>query len=183
MITVTLDTNAVDEQTRTRIERACRGRAVEIAHTTVTDRELEGSAVVTAPAALQETMAWGESRWGQSVWGGGRVRETLVLDESRLDEAVLGGEDAPARFEAILDIISNGSFPRAGKRDSLPRGQRKQLRDAMILEAHARDGRDVLVSNDERAFIRDGRRGRLEALCSTRIMTVEEFLAFVVEAT
>jgi hypothetical protein len=47
----------------------------------------------------------------------------------------------------------------------------------MILEAHTRDGRDVLVSNDRRAFIgKDGaNRRQLEALCRTRIMTVDEF--------
>ena len=47
----------------------------------------------------------------------------------------------------------------------------------MILEAHSREGRDILVSNDVKAFGREGdhRRKSLEALCRTRIMTVDEF--------
>lgn len=49
----------------------------------------------------------------------------------------------------------------------------------MILEAHARDGRDVLVTDDLKGFIgpEGEKRQRLERLCSTRIMTVDEFCA------
>jgi hypothetical protein len=61
---------------------------------------------------------------------------------------VLAGDDSPPRLEAILAIVSAGSFPKPGQRVSLTHGERRQLRDAMILEAHAREGRDVFVTND-----------------------------------
>ena len=48
----------------------------------------------------------------------------------------------------------------------------------MILEAHTRDGRDILVSNDATAYIgKDGtRRQLLETVCQTKILTVNEFI-------
>ncbi len=51
----------------------------------------------------------------------------------------------------------------------------------MILEAHSRDGRDVLVTQNTTDFIKHGRREQLEALCKTRIMTVDEFCDSVAE--
>jgi len=56
------------------------------------------------------------------------------------------------------------------------------LRDAMILEAHVRDGRDIFVTRDTRAYVGRGGdknvlRSKLEGLFSTRIMTVDEFCA------
>jgi hypothetical protein len=89
-----------------------------------------------------------------------------VLDESRLGMAALGDDDSPFRFEVALAVMSNGSFPRPGNRDNLSPGQKRQLRDAMILEAHAREGRDVLVSNHRDFIGKDGAvRRKLEALC------------------
>jgi hypothetical protein len=124
---------------------------------------------------VQETGVWNESLWGEAVWGPSPpVYETLTLDESRLGMAVLGGDESPSRFEAILAIIGDGSFPRRGEREELTDGQRRQLRDAMILEAHTRNGRDVLVSNDVKAFGRE-KRSKLEAVCHTKIRTVDEF--------
>lgn len=70
--------------------------------------------------------------------------------------------------------MSNGSFPRSGA--DLSDGHQRQFRDALIFESHVRDDRDVFVTNDERAFIRDGRRQRLETRFNTRIMTSAEFL-------
>lgn len=173
---VTLDTSAVNPEELSRIEAACRGRDVEIVHTTVTDREQEGTGVPVSPAALMETAVWDESRWDRSLWGGETIPETLVLGESRLGEAALGSDDAPVLLEAILGIINgNRLFPPPGERNSLTRKQRGRLRDAMILEAHTRERRDVFVTNDTKDYIRHGRRERLEALCSTRIYTVEEF--------
>ena len=46
----------------------------------------------------------------------------------------------------------------------------------MILQAHARDHRHVLVTNDSKAFVKHGRREKLETLCGTRIRTRAEFL-------
>lgn len=131
----------------------------------------------SAGRAIVEIGVWGESRWGSFVWSSESVPETLTLGESRLGAAALGSAKSPARFEAILAIIGSGSFPKSGQRDSITHGQRKQLRDAMILEAHARERRDVLVTNDRRAFIGPdyGKRAMLEDLCATKIRTVDEF--------
>jgi hypothetical protein len=166
---VTVDTNVLARDME-RIKEACEGFDVEIAPTTVTLRER--GMRLPDPSAIPETGVYDES-----YYDSGAVYETLVLDESRLGMAVLGGDDAPSRFEGILSIIGDGSFPPPGQRDELTEPVRRQLRDAMILEAHARDGRDVLISNDKRAFVgKDGqKRARLEGLCSTRIRTVEEF--------
>lgn len=128
---------------------------VSVALVSVTERELASSAVARVSAdRILETAVLGESRWGQAVWG----------------------SDQQAHFlEQILRIISNGSFPAPGKRSSLSSGEARQLRDAMILAAHARERRDVFVSNDERGFVRAGRRERLEELLGTRIVTLAEF--------
>jgi len=173
VLRVTVDTNILSRQME-RLHEAVEGLDVEIAQTTVTLREIG----VTKPLdeeAVQETMVWNESPWGESVWGPSPpLYETLTLGESRLGMAVLGGDELLGRFEAVLGIIGSGSFPKRGERDDLTDTQRRQLRDAMILEAHARDGRDVLVSNDVTAFGGAGR-SKLEALCHTKIRTLDEF--------
>jgi hypothetical protein len=156
---VTVDTNVFSEAKMARMSRAADGLDIDLVPTTVSLRErpLEAS---DPRWIVRETAVWNEARWGEAVWGG-PISETLGESDSR--------------FEAILLIISNGSFPKPGQRDDLSKGERRQLRDALILEAHARENRDVLVSDDARAFIHDGRRERLEQLCKTRVMTVEEF--------
>jgi hypothetical protein len=112
-LTVTVDTNAIDEPLRTRMQTACReaGVEAEFAHTTVTDREIEGSDISTPIADITETGVWGESRWGQFKWGGA-VRETFVLDESRLDEGVLGTDTSQARMDELLRILSKTAASR-----------------------------------------------------------------------
>lgn len=198
MLRVTLDTNTIDH--RARIEAACACLNVELAYTTVTDRETEGTSLATSGSGVTETGVWNESRWGQFVWGRS-VSESGVYDESRYDsgavyaaqpvpetavpgewrlgEAALGGDESQPMLEIILRVIGGGSFP--SQREKLTRGERRQLRDAMILEAHHRDRRDVLVTEDAKAFINDGRREALEALCKTRIMRVDEFCDGVAE--
>lgn len=179
MLTVTVDTSAVDEPKRARMEEVCREAGIEanFALTTVAGRELEGTDILAPPAEVVETGVWGESRWGQFRWGG-PIRETFVLDESRLDEGALGADDSQTRLDTILRILGSGSFPPLGQREHLSLGQRRQLRDAMSLEAHWRDGRDVFVTEDG-DFIDHGRREQLEALCSTRIRRVGEFCEYV----
>jgi hypothetical protein len=174
VLRVTVDTNVLSQDME-RIRLASKGLPVEINHTTVTSRELKRP--VPDTAAIAETGVYGESLYDSgAVYADDPVRETFVLDESRLGEGRLGGDDSPRRLETILSIISSGSFPAAGRRDLLTEGQRRQLRDAMILQAHARGQRDVFVSNDRKAFIgSDGKRRQLEALCATRILTVDEF--------
>jgi hypothetical protein len=96
------------------------------------------------------------------------------LHESPLDTAVLAADEHMNVLEAALRVISDGSFPPSGSRDQLSRGQQRQLRDAMIFEAHTRDRRHLLVTSDAKGFINDGRRQTLEALGRTRIVTPDE---------
>jgi hypothetical protein len=84
-------------------------------------------------------------------------------------------------LESILAIISKGSFPK--NREMLSAGERRQLCDAMIFEAHVRNCRDIFVTCDERAFVRDGRRQVLEEQFKTRILTRAEFTDFLKTAT
>lgn len=77
-------------------------------------------------------------------------------------------------FEAVLKVISNGSFPPPRKRGALSAGQRRQFRDAMHLALHVQYGRDLFVTRDAKAFINSGRRGVLENMLATRIMTPAE---------
>ena len=106
------------------------------------------------------------------------TNEPFILDDSSLDVGDLSSLRGRTRFEVILAVISSGSFPPAGGRDALTEPQRRQLRDAMILEAHARDGRDVFVTRDSRGFINHGKRGALQALCSTEIVHPDEFAEY-----
>ena len=152
---VTLDTNTVDDS---ELIEAGRLHGFEFVAITVTDRELKASDIQINSEAV------------------GTVPETVVLDESCLGQAVLGSDSDHDTFEETLAIISNGSFPKVGQRDNLTPGQRRQLRDAMILLAHIREGRDIFVTNDTRGFIRDGRRERIEERFNTKIMTSAEFL-------
>jgi hypothetical protein len=101
--------------------------------------------------------------------------ESLALDESPLNRAALG--ENMTIFEIALRVISAGSFPPPGSRGTLTKGQRRQLRDAMIFEAHARAHRHVLVTADVKGFVNEGRREKLEALARTRIVTPEQLEA------
>ncbi len=171
VLLITVDTNQLDERRIGRL-RAALDVPHELAYVTVTARE-RGSGLRTEMTAVPETMVWGESQWGEGVWGG-PIPEVLVLDESTLGLAVLGSEGHVDVFETALRIISAGSFPQIGSRDELSHGERHQLRDAMIFEAHVRARRHVLVTEDAKGFIRDGRRERLETLGQTWIRLPSE---------
>jgi hypothetical protein len=103
------------------------------------------------------------------------VPELGVWNESSWDDARWADEPSSERLERILAIVSNGSFPKNPSR--LTDGQAHQLRDAMILEAHVAAQRQVFVTDDRKAFIKQGRREQLEALLQTRILTPPEFEA------
>ena len=111
-----------------------------------------------------------------------RFPGVFVIDESALavdaDDTrgfdVVSDGDVP--LEHILQITANGSFPPADRRENLPDGARRQLRDAMIFEAHIRAGEHLFVSDDERAFTRHGKRSLLEVLGRTRILTLPELV-------
>jgi hypothetical protein len=167
---ITIDTNQLDKH---RIERlqALLYLPHRIAFVSVTGRE-RGD-VSWNIESIPETLVWGESRWDEAVWSA-PIPEVWVLGESPLGEAVLAGENHVDVFETALVIISAGSFPAARKRDDLKGGQLRQLRDAMIFEAHVRERRHLLVTEDAKGFISQGRRAKLEQLGRTHILTPEE---------
>lgn len=183
MLKVTLDSNVLKTDFA-KIRAAAGSQEVELAYTTVTLRE-DARDEGQDEFVVAETGVYDESTYdsGAVYAETPHVYETLVLGESRIGLAVIGGDASP--FEAILKIISNGSFPKSGERENLTRRRRAQLRDAMILEAHTRERRDILVSNDATAYIGKGgaRRQLLETVCQTKILTVSEFLSYLGQQT
>jgi hypothetical protein len=153
------------------IRAAAKGLPIDLATTTVSQRELN-----LASSEITETAVWDESKWDQSKWGG-VLPETIVVGETQVGRGVVG--DTSDLFEEALRIISNGSFPKRGQRHQLNQKQRHQLRDAMVLVAHVRESRDILVSDDQKAFGKPGSglRQQLECTCQTRIMNHEQFIA------
>jgi hypothetical protein len=150
----TIDTNVFPAEA---LMARAREAGIEVVAVSVSAREVRGSSLeeeVAEIAVLLESAVWSESTWDNAVWP---------------------SEDDEADLEKALQILSNGSFPPRDRRAKLPPGQLRQLRDAMILCAHVRARRDVLVSNDAKAYIKAGRREALEAAFTTRVMTVVEF--------
>jgi hypothetical protein len=172
IVRVTVDTNVLDAAAIERIERAAArsGVSVEIQTVTVNKRERGKSPLPT----VAETAVWDESHWGHALWGAAPTPELFSLDETPLGSGVLSAQEQPSLLEEILRVVSNGSFPRPGQRESLSAPQKRQLRDAMTLEAHTRHARDVFITNDRRGFINHGRRETLERLCETKIATLDE---------
>jgi hypothetical protein len=171
ILTVTLDTNVLDREEIAALQRDL-DRPCEFAAVSVSVRE-RGNVDLDL-VVVPETAVWDESRWDEAVWSG-PFPELLVIDESPLGRGVLADDQAADLFEATLQIISNGSFPSTERRNTLSAGSRRQLRDAMVFEAHVRRRRHVLVTNDVRGFVNDGRREALERLGRTRILTPAEF--------
>lgn len=154
MNAVTFDTNVFPANQL--IERAKR-LGIEVSVVSVSKREVENTGLSDEIESLSQTpepFIFGESRWGEAKWGS---KESTTI------------------FERILEIISNGSFPPSGSRESLTSGQRRMFRDAMILCAHLLEGRDVLVTNDIKGFISHGRRESIQREFYTTLMTVDEF--------
>ena len=150
---VTIDTCVLPAD---RLIKQAKDKGYDVAIVSVTEREL----------------AVGDKRL--QVPGLRMVFEAGVIGESEIGKCVVGGNDNC--WENILEVISSGSFPKVGARAQLTKGQRRQLRDAMILETHARERRDIFVTVDEKGFIKEGRRKKLEKLLGTRILTLHEFL-------
>lgn len=109
------------------------------------------------------------------------IPEVFVFDETRLDEGVLGTDSDGDVFESALHILSNGGFPQPGARRALTSGQRRQLRDALILCTHVRAEREILVSNDTRAFVDHGRREAIQERFGTKVLTAAEFEDYLSE--
>ena len=149
---ITFDTNIAE---RVDLVQAAQSAGFQVFITSVTPRELLPSNIKAVVTDL--------------------VPEIIVLDESSFGAVLASARDGEV-FEESLKIISNGSFPPKGKRDNLSDGERRQQRDAMIFTAHVSKSYDIFVSDDERAFVRDGRRERLEKLGECQVMTSKEFL-------
>ncbi len=180
MVKITLDTNVLPIEN---LDSLVKDKSVELAVVSVTSRELEKHSLAVELKELNEiteTAVWDESKWGQAKWGP-VIYETAVVGESRLGESVVGSNKDVDVFEKLLEIISSGSFPKPGKRSNLSDGERRQLRDAMILTAHIREGRDIFVTEDVKGFI--GRNNeikkKIESLFKTKIMKKKEFIAYL----
>jgi hypothetical protein len=118
---------------------------------------------------------WADGVWGDSVWAD-RFWASAIDVPFRMPDGTAARGDP---FEAILAVVSNGSFPPKPSRKNLSDGQRRQFRDAMHLALHAQHRRDVFVTLDERAFISSGRRATLEQMLGTRIRTPVEAIAML----
>ena len=161
MLKITLDTNTV------RLNQV--GRAI---------RNISGGAdiAITSPTARELGSKYDPALYQLQV-----LPELWVLGESPLGTAALGSESDRALFEAVLDAITNGSFPKPGRRAKLTDGERNQMRDAMIFCTHVREGRDIFVTNDVKAFGEEAsaQRQRVVGLArTTQIMTLPEFERF-----
>lgn len=152
---VTLDTNVIPAE---KFLTASNGYEWDFVVVSVTTREFEGTDFLVKLKPI------------------GKIIETGVYGESKYGRAKYGSEKTQADREDILKIISFGSFPK--DRQNLSEGQHRQLRDAMIFQAHVRGRRDIFVTNDRRGFINDGRREKLQKLFNTQIMTPNEFIGF-----
>lgn len=188
MLKVTIDTNVYPTTAEARQELAALAQRhdLDIVIVSVSKREMKDSDIQVEFEEISEACVWGESprgeaRWGADRTGGKTISEAVVLGETPLGSGRLG--TAPdVDLNEVLDVISNGSFPPSGKRKELSAGQRRQLRDAMILEAHIFHRRDVFVSNDAKAYIgkADGkRREHFERKYGVKIMTRPEFEAWL----
>lgn len=177
MLKITLDTNQIGNKELPKIKNALVGLTAEVATISVTDREIRGSNIKPFGNIVLETGVWDESEWDKMVWGES-ITEGFILGESELGKAKLGSDNSSSVFEEILKIISGGSFPKIGTRENLSIGEKHQLRDTMILEAHVREKRDILISDDKKAYIGhdSSHRQTLEARFGIKIMTSEEFI-------
>jgi len=175
MLKVTLDTNIfpIDDS-------LFKDKPVEIVVVSVTNRELENHNLSVELKKIDETAIWDESRWGQAKWGP-VIYETAVVGESRIGESVVGNNKDVDVFERLLEIISSGSFPKPGNRSNLKDGERRQLRDAMILTAHIREGRDIFVTDDIKGFIGKNNeiRNKTEQLFKIKVVTKKEFINYL----
>ncbi len=156
VLRVTIDTNLLEQKG---VADTAARLGFDSCIVSATRRETEGSSLESTAAShetIPEVAVWGETRWDEGSWG---------------------DEGSGACFERALVIISGGAFPRPECRAQLTRGQKRQLRDAMIFCSHVRDNRDIFISDDRKGFVNDGRRATLETEFKTRILTSGEFLA------
>jgi hypothetical protein len=172
---LTLDTNCVDDAELLAVAAYA---GAEVAVFSVTRREAAGSHVaahVHRVIVLPEQSVWADGLWADGFWADRVWASAPAIDYLAKDGSPRKGDP----FEDVLSVVSSGSFPVPGARRNLTDGQRNQYRDAMILSLHAQHGRDILVSNDTRAFVKHGRREVLERMLRTRIVTSVEAVALL----
>jgi hypothetical protein len=153
---ITLDTGVLPADA---LLAAVKGRNFDFAVVSVTVAETQSTSFVATLKPLGEVdqnVAFGAGVYGAHTYGGTPDKECL---------------------RKALEVISNGAFADPEPSDKLTDGERSQQHDAIILCTHVRDQRDVLVTTDQKAFIKGERRERLESLFHTRIMTPDEFIA------
>ena len=150
LLLITIDTNTVDPKEVAPLEAMLTDIPHGIGFVSVTERE-HGYEIGYLGHRVTETGVWGESSWGSSNWSG-PTPARFVVGESTVapDGAIPGNYDVVGDdgnlLERTLSIISAGSFPKRGHRENLTSNVRRQLRDAMIFEAHVRAGRHVRCS-------------------------------------
>jgi hypothetical protein len=175
-LSLTLDTNCIDHAEL--LDVAAWAQA-DVASASVTRKELAGSPYdihLTGVRVLPEQEVWKDGVWDDRAWADRTWASGPDIPYATADGVTKYGDP----FEDILKVISNGGSPPVTSRGTLTRGQRRQLRDAMILSLHAQHKRDVFVSADARAFIADGRRRVLERMLGTRICTPDEVIALLI---
>ncbi len=150
---ITIDTNIITDNT---VIEICDKKGYEYTCISVTNREVEGTSFEEELKHIPSTP------------------EYAVIGESRFGCARYHGQESSGVLREILDIISNGSFPKKG--DSLSKGYRNMLRDAIILQTHITDKRDIFITNDQRGFIKNDLREKLESKFDIEILTAEEFI-------
>ena len=158
---VTLDTSAIDNLPRVKDHAARLGYEVQVVSTTA--REVEGSSLQESVEYMHrvlEVAHWGEFKWGQAVWSGPEKKRVI---------------------ETALDIIASGGFPK--NHTALTENQKRQLRDARILEAHVRSGADLFVTNDKKGFVRHGKWEAFQEQLGVQILLVSEFLQLRPDST
>jgi len=154
-IRVTVDTSALPTTWLTGIDRG----KFEFAVISVTSEETIGTSFVIHLAPLEEVQkhtSYGVGPYGVGPYGG-------TIDKDCIRRA--------------LQIITNGAFTDPDQVVGLSPGQLRQRRDAEIICVHVGKKRDILVTSDEKGFIRDERRDRFETEFKTLIMTPTEFVA------
>jgi hypothetical protein len=170
MLTLTLDTNCIDH---VYLRAAAAAANAELATFSVSRKEMGNSsfaAHLRDIAILPEQTVWADGFWADGFWVD-RFWTSAIDVPYRLPSGIEMRGDP---FEAIIGVVSNGSFSPRGQRKYLTDGQRRQFRDAMILSLHAQYRRDVFVTADKRAFINNGRCALLETMLLTRIRTPTE---------
>ena len=153
MTKVTVDTNIIPADD---IIEICKKKGYECACISVSNREIEGTSFEKDMKVIPA------------------IHEYALLDEARFGQSRFHGKESSMVLQDILYIISNGSFPE--DRRNLSDGHRRMLRDAIILQTHITDRRDIFITDDKRGFIKGGLRQRLENKFNTRILTREEFI-------